>query len=70
MHLYSLNHYYYHYSLFSRTTRLSQYQKGKPISILLEQEIMGWQWYKLDHMQIICIRLQTDNHTSTSPLSF
>ena len=31
---------------------------------------MGWQWQQLDHMQIICTLLQTDNHTSTSPLSF
>jgi len=31
---------------------------------------MGWQWYQLDHMQIICTLLQTDNHTSSSPLSF
>jgi len=31
---------------------------------------MAWQWHQLDHMQIICTSLQTDNHTSTSPLSF
>jgi len=30
---------------------------------------MGWQWHHLDHMQIICTSLQTDNHASTSPLS-
>jgi len=29
-----------------------------------------WQWHHLDHMQIICTLLQTDNHASTSPLSF
>jgi len=29
---------------------------------------MGWQWHQLDHMQIICTSLQTDNHASTSPL--
>jgi len=23
---------------------------------------MGWQWHQLDHMQIICTSLQTDNH--------
>jgi len=49
-------------------------KKGKPFWILLEQEMMGWHWYQLDHMQIICTslqRLQTDKHTSTSsPLSF
>ena len=32
--------------------------------------MMGWQWHQLDHMQIICISLQTDDHSSTSPLSF
>jgi len=31
---------------------------------------MGWQWHQQDHMQIICTSLQTDNHTSISPLSF
>ena len=30
----------------------------------------GWQWHQLDHIQIICTTLQTDNHGSTSPLSF
>jgi len=31
---------------------------------------MGWQWHQLDHMQIICTSLQTDNHSGTSSLSF
>ena len=31
---------------------------------------MVWQWHQLDHMQIICTSLQTDNHASTSPLCF
>jgi len=31
---------------------------------------MGWQWHQLDHMQIICILLQTDNHANTSSLIF
>jgi len=26
----------------------------------VEQEMMGWQWHQLDHMQIICTSLQTD----------
>jgi len=34
----------------------------------MKQEMMGWQWHQLDHMQIICTSLQTDNHTSTSSL--
>ena len=33
------------------------------------EEMMGWQWHQLDHMQIICTSLQTDNRTSTSSLS-
>jgi len=44
---------------------VSRHQKGKPFWILLKQEMMGWQWRQLDHMQIICITLQTDNHAST-----
>jgi len=30
----------------------------------------GWQWHQLDHMQIICSLLQTDNHACTLSLSF
>jgi len=30
----------------------------------------GRQWHQLDNMQIISTVLQTDNHASTSPLSF
>jgi len=52
-------------SLFSRTTWVSWCQKGKPLLILLEQETIGWQWQQLDHMQIICTLLKTDNHAST-----
>jgi len=36
----------------------------------MKQEIAGWQWYQLDHRQIICTSLQTDNHKSTSSLIF
>jgi len=32
--------------------------------------MIGWQWHQLDHMKIIFISLQTDNHASTSSLSF
>ena len=55
---------------FSTTTWVSWPQKSKPIWILLEQEMIGWQCLQLDHMQIICTSLQTDNHTSNSPFSF
>ena len=40
---------------------------GKPVSegwnILdfTEAEMMGWQWHRLHHMQVICTSLQTDN---------
>ena len=36
----------------------------------MKQEMTGWQWHQLDHMQIICTSLQTDNHASTSSLNF
>jgi len=55
-------------SLLSRTTCVSRHQKGKPFWILLDQEM--WQCHQLDHVQIICISLRTDNHASTSPVSF
>jgi len=32
--------------------------------------MIRWQWQQLDHMQIICTLLQTDNHASTSSLNF
>jgi len=34
--------------------------------ILTKQEMMGWQWHQLDHMQIICTSLQTDNQARIS----
>ena len=54
--------------LFSRTTWVGRYQKDKPFWIVLKQEMMGWQWHQLNHMQIICTSLQTYNHASTSSL--
>ena len=42
--------------------------KDKPFWILLKQEMMGWQWHQLNHMQIICTSLQTDSYASTSSL--
>jgi len=41
-----------------------------PFWILLQQEMMGWQWHQLDHMQIICTSLHSDKHVSTPQLSF
>ena len=51
-------------AFFSRTTWVSWHQKGKPFWILLKEEIMGWQWHQLDHMQIIC----TTSRQITIPL--
>ena len=45
-------------ALFSGTTRVSQYQKGKTNLNFTEASDSEWQW------------LQTDNHASTPPLSF
>jgi len=40
----------------------------KPIWFVTKQEMTRWQWHQLDHMQIICISLQTDNHAGTSSI--
>ena len=53
----------------SGTTRVSQYQKGQTNLDFTEARDSEWQWHQLGHMQV-CILLQTDNHTSTPPLSF
>jgi len=52
------------------TTWVADTRKVKPIWILMKQEMMGWQWHQLDHMQIICTSLQTDNDASNSSLNF
>ena len=54
--------YYIGLKVFSRKTWVSWHQKCIPFWILMKQEMMGWQWHLLDHMQIICTSLQTDNH--------
>jgi len=56
--------------LVSRTTCVSQQQKCKPFWTVIKQEVMGWQWYRLEPVQTICISLQTDNHVCTSWLNF
>jgi len=53
----------------SRTTRVSQYQKGKTNLDFTEARDSEWQWHQLGHMQV-CTSLHTDNHASTTPLSF
>jgi len=54
---------------FSRTTRVGRYQKGKTNLDFVEARDSEWQWHQLGCMQV-CTTLQTDNHASTSPLSF
>ena len=49
--------------------RVSRYQKGKTNLDFTESRDSEWQWHQLGHMQI-CTLLQTDNHTSTPPLSY
>ena len=48
---------------------MSRYLKGKTNVDFTEARDSEWQWHQLGHMQV-CISLQTDNHASTSPLSF
>ena len=54
---------------FSGTTHVSRHQKGKTNLDFTEARESEWQWHQLGHMQV-CTSLQTDNHASTSPLSF
>jgi len=55
--------------LLSRTTQVSQYQKGKTDLDFTEARDSEWQWYQLGHMQV-CTSLQTDNQASKPPLKF
>jgi len=55
--------------LFSGTTQVSWYQKGKTNLDFTEARDNEWQWHQLGHMQV-CTLLQTDNHSSTPPLLF
>ena len=56
--------------LFSRTTWVSHYQKGKTSLDLNDARGFGMQWHQLGHMQTICTSLQTDNHSNSSSLNF
>ena len=53
----------------SGNTQVSRYQKGKTNLDFTEARDSEWQWHQLGHMQV-STSLQTDNHTSTPPLSF
>ena len=55
--------------LFSRTTWVSRYQKGKTNLDFTGARDSEWQWHPLCHMQV-CTSLQTDNHAITPPLCF
>jgi len=48
---------------------MSRFQKGKTNLDFTAARDSEWQWHQLGHMQV-CTSLQTDNHASTSPLSF
>jgi len=54
---------------FSGPTLVGRYQKGKTNLDFTEARDSEWQWHQLGHMQV-CTSFQTDNHASTSPLSF
>jgi len=56
-------------ALFTGTTQVSRYQKGKINLDFTTARDIEWQWHQLSHMQV-CTSLQTDNHASTPPLSF
>jgi len=53
--------------LFSRTTWVSGYQKGKTNLDFTEARDSEWQWHQLGRMQImqVCTSIQRDNHAST-----
>ena len=55
--------------LFSRTTWVSRYQKGKTNLDFTGARDSEWEWHQLGHMQV-CTSLQTDNHANTPPLVF
>jgi len=54
---------------FSRTTKVSRYQKGKTNLNFTEARDSERQWHQLGHMQV-CTLPQTDNNASIPPLSF
>jgi len=43
--------------------------EGKTNLDFTEARDIEWHWHQLGHMHV-CTSLQTDNHTSTPPLSF
>jgi len=55
--------------LFSGTTQVSRYQKGKTNLDFTEARDSEWQLHQLGCMQV-CTSLRTDNHASTTLVSF
>jgi len=53
----------------SGTTQVSRYHKGKTNMDFTGARDSEWQWHQLGSIQV-CTMLQTDNHASTSTLSF
>ena len=56
--------------LFSRTTWVSWYQKGRPSLDLNEARddgIWGWQWHQLDHRQTMCTTIFTGRMLYLTP---
>jgi len=51
--------------IFSGTTQLSRYQKGRTNLEFTEARDSEWQWHQLGHMQV-CTLIQTDNHSDHS----
>jgi len=55
--------------LFSRTTWVRRYLKGKTNLDFTGARDSEWQWHQLGHMQV-STSPQTDNHANTPPLVF
>jgi len=72
-HTHARTHTHAFNGLFSRTTWVSQNQKGKTSLDLYEARgdgVLEWQWHQLDHIQTIFLSFQEDSHTYTSSLNF
>ena len=71
--IYVITHTHTHTHLFnspySRTTRVSRYQKGKTNLDFTDARDSEWRWHQLGHMQV-CTSIQTDNHACTPPLIY
>ena len=68
-HTHTYTHTHTFNGLFSGTTQVSRYQKGRTSLDFAEARDSEWQWHQLGQMQVYT-SLQTDNHASTPPLSF